>query len=122
MSRDPEKFGRTDSIDAISEDLDDMVVQAGTSPRQLKILMYFFKEMFEIAKPFTDLETKKIKAPNGLLPIQGIDSRVIKTVNAIDGAFVESMQSCEWISIFADGYKNCKKKLKESHGWSEQMK
>ena len=119
MTKDPERYG---SIDSVAEDIDDMVVQAGTDPRQLKILMCFFKAMFELAKPFTDSQ-KKISAPNGRLPVENVDPRIIRAVSEIDGAFVETMQHCQWIEVFADGYKKCKQKLEQGGvDFGEKMK
>lgn len=120
MPKDPERYG---SIDSVAEDIDDVVVQAGTNSRHLKILMHFFKSMFEVAKPFTNLKTKRINAPNGRLPIDDLDPRVIKAINGIDNAFVETMRTTEWIEAFVEGYKKCKEKLIEIDvDWNERIK
>ncbi|MBT3349387.1 hypothetical protein HN954_00515 [bacterium] len=111
MPKDPEKFG---GMDSISEDLDDLIVGAlALDKKYLKVLMLFFKEMFEIAKPFTNLESKKITAPGGKLPVDGIDPRMIQMINKIDGAFIETIRMTEWIIAFSEGYNRCKKKLAE---------
>ncbi len=108
MPKDPENFGGTESV---AEDLDDMLVQAGDNTAQLKLLLAFFQQMFEIAKPFTDEKTKKIHAPNNILPITNLDPRIIKGINELDGAFIETMRHAEWITVFSDGYKRVKAKL-----------
>ena len=110
MPKDPERFG---SLDSVSEDLDDMLVQAGDNIAQLKTMMLFFQRMFEIAKPFTNPKTYKISAPGGTLPISELDPSIVVTINSIDGAFIESMRQSEWITVFSDGYKRCKQKLEQ---------
>ena len=118
--KDPEKFGLSESV---AEDLDDMLVAAGGSTILLQLLLRFFKEMFEIAKPFTDPKTKKIKAPNGRLPIEKLTPGLKAKLDNIDGAFVETMSYCEWITVFVDGYKKIKQKLEQQGGnFSEQLK
>ena len=109
--KDPEKYGATESI---SEDIDDIMVQAGNDITTLKLLLQFFKEMFEISKPFTDKNTKRIKAPNGKIPINKLSPGLKQKIDSIDGAFVETMSYTEWIQVFIDGYKKIKQKLEQS--------
>lgn len=111
MTKDPEKFGGPDSV---SEDVEDIINGAAVlDQKYLKALMLFFKEMFEIAKPFTDPESKKIIVPGGKISIDSIDVRIVKMINKIDGAFVETIRMAEWITVFSEGYKRCKRKLEQ---------
>ena len=118
--KDPEKFGLSESV---SEDLDDMLVAVGNSSVLLQLLLRFFKEMFEIAKPFTNVKSKKITAPNGRLPIEKLSVGLKQKIDNIDGAFVETMSYCEWITVFTDGYKRVKQKLEQQSGsFGERLK
>lgn len=117
--KDLEKF---DSSESIKEDIDDIIVQIGNDTTTLKLLLQFFKEMFEIAKPFTDEKTKNIHAPNGQLPIHKLTPTLKKEIDKIDGAFVETMSYSEWIQVFIDGYKRVKLKIEQSSNFSNELK
>jgi hypothetical protein len=118
--KDPEKIGLSESV---TEDLDDMIVATGGSSVLLQILLQFFKEMFEIAKPFTDPKTKKIKAPKGRLPIGKLSPNVRKRIDTMDSAFIETMSYCEWITVFSDGYQRVKQKQEQqSYDCGEKLK
>jgi len=117
--RDPEKCGAAESI---KEDIDDMLIQIGKDTTTLKYLLQFFKEMFEIAKPYTDEKTKKIHAPNGQLPIHKLTPALKDRIDKVDGAFVETMSYTEWIQTFIDGYKRVKLKLEQSSTFRSELK
>lgn len=117
--KDPEKYGASESI---KEDIDDIMVQIGNNTTTLKLLLQFFKEMFEIAKPFTNEKTKKIHAPNGQLPIHKLTPSLRNGIDKIDGAFVETMSYTEWIQVFIDGYKRVKLKLEQTSNFSNELK
>lgn len=117
--KDPEKYGARESI---GEDIDDIIVQIGNDTTTLKLLLQFFKEMFEIAKPFTNEKTKRIHAPNGQLPIRKLTPALKGRIDKIDGAFVETMSYSEWIQVFINGYKKVKLNLEQSSNFSNELK
>ncbi|HBB02829.1 MAG: hypothetical protein US89_C0007G0011 [Candidatus Peregrinibacteria bacterium GW2011_GWF2_38_29] len=108
--KDPEKFGGAESK---VEGLDDMMIYAGGDISKLKLLLQFFEEMYEIAKPFADKKTGKISAPNKKLPINKLTPALRLRINKIDFAFIDTMSYTEWIQIFIDGYKAVKKKINQ---------
>ena len=120
MLKDPEKFGLSESV---KENIDDMLVSAHGSSMKLQALLQFFEEMFELAKPFTDINTGEIRAPNGKLPVEKLSPSMIKIVNSIDGAFIETMSYCQWLSVLKDSYWQVRKKIGSSGGsFGEKLK
>lgn len=108
--KDPEKFGGAESS---VEGLDDMMVQAGNNLVQLNLLLKFFEEMYEIAKPYADQKNGKINVPGKKIPIDRLSPQLKASIDAIDSAFVETMRYSEWIQVFIEGYKRIKKKIEQ---------
>lgn len=108
--KDPENFGGAESS---VEGLDDMIVGAGNDPTQLKSLLQFFEEMYEIAKPFADKATGKITIPGGLIPVDTLSPGLRAKIDAIDKVYVDTMRYTEWMNVFVDGHRRIKKKLEQ---------
>ena len=106
--KDPEKSGLANSV---AENLDDMTTQARNDPSKLLALMQLFKDMYRISKPFIDPKTKKIQAPNDRIPTESLDPFLVKAINKLDGAFIETLSYNEFPEVFVDSYNAVKKKL-----------
>jgi hypothetical protein len=106
--KDPEQFGGTESN---IENLDDMIVQTGNDPAQLNLLLKFFVEMYEIAKPYADSKTGKINAPNKKIPIDKLSSGLKSKIDTIDSAFIETIRYTEWLQVFKNGQDRIRQKI-----------
>lgn len=107
--KDPENFG---GMESTVEGLDDMIVGAGHDLTQLNMLLKLYDEMYEIAKPFAD-KTGKITAPDHKLPINTLSPEIVKNINAMDGAYIDTLRYTEYMKVFIDGYKQIKSKINQ---------
>lgn len=114
--KDPEKMGLSD---ATSEYLSDMMTGAGGSTERLQLLLKFFEEMYEIAKPYTDFQTLRISCPNKKIPIDGLSPGLKEKLDSWDSAFVDTIRYCEWISELTEAHKRIKSKLETLNQNSE---
>ena len=120
--KDPEKFGLANSV---AENLDDLTTQARNDPSKLLALMQLFKDIYGLAKPYIDPKTKKIMAPRGLIPTEGLDSQLVDTINKMDGAFIETLRMTEYPQVLVDSYNAVKKKYEQfqsQEGFGDRMK
>jgi len=119
--KDPEKIGLSESV---AEGLEDMLVAVGKSTQKLELLLKFFSDIFDLAKPYSNEKTGEILAPNKRIPIEKLDSKLRKNIDLIDSAFVETMAYTQWLSIFADSYKKIKKRLAQvrTEGLGERLR
>jgi hypothetical protein len=106
--KDPEKFGLANSV---AENLDDMTIQTKSDPKKLMALMQLLKDMYGFAKPYIDPKSKTIKAPKGQIPTKGLNPALVKIINTLDCAFIETLSYTEHPQVFVDSYHFVKKKL-----------
>jgi hypothetical protein len=121
MSKDLDNFGITEIG---VEGIDDMMVAAGGSLVMFESLLKFFEEMIVIARVFADEKTGKISAPGGKIPIEKLSLGLKEQIDAMDGAFVETLVYCEWISELEDSRKRVSEKLEniQSGGGGERLR
>jgi len=119
--KDPERMGLNE---AASENVDDIMTAAGNSSDKLELLLKFFSDIFDLAKPYSNLKTGEISCPNKRIPIEKLDSLMLKQLKQLDEPFLETVAHTQWLQIFSEAHKKIKKKLTkvQSGGFEERLK
>ncbi len=106
------------------EDADDMITGAGKDMNKLLLLKECYKGLINSAQPYTRSDGK-IVAPNGVIPLSHLSKSNIEGIQAMDSAFLESMQYNEWMQTFEEGLQAVNTKIEQiasQESWGESLK